>query len=94
MTKSAAAPAAGLTTEAHSWVWELLLLLLGAALQIVATWALVRALTPDDAGIYFRGFVIALGLSTLRCGASTDLPWRSTSSAAAPGPPAFQRECC
>jgi hypothetical protein len=65
MTKSAAAPAAGLTTEAHSWVWELLLRLLGAALQIVATWALVRALTPDDAGIYFRGFVIALGLSTL-----------------------------
>ena len=65
MTKSAAAPAARLTTEAHSWVWELLLRLLGAALQIVATWALVRALTPDDAGIYFRGFVIALGLSTL-----------------------------
>src|SRR5579863_8327891 len=65
MTKSAAAPAARPTIEAHSWVWELLLRLLGAALQIVATWALVRALTPDDAGIYFRGFVIALGLSTL-----------------------------
>jgi hypothetical protein len=42
-----------------------LLRLLGAALQIMATWALVRVLTPDDAGVYFRGFVIALGLSTL-----------------------------
>jgi hypothetical protein len=39
--------------------------LLGATLQILATWALVRALTPEEAGIYFRGFVIALGLSTL-----------------------------
>jgi hypothetical protein len=65
MTKFAAAAAARPTTEAHSWVWELLLRLLGAALQIMATWALVRALTPDDAGVYFRGFVIALGLSTL-----------------------------
>jgi hypothetical protein len=25
----------------------------------------VRALTPEDAGVYFRGFVIALGVSTL-----------------------------
>ena len=65
MTMSVAAPPAKATTEAHSWVWELLLRLLGAALQIIATWALVRVLTPDDAGVYFRGFVIALGLSTL-----------------------------
>jgi hypothetical protein len=43
----------------------LLLRLLGAALQIVATLAIVRALTPDEAGVFFRGFVIALGLSTL-----------------------------
>jgi hypothetical protein len=50
---------------AHSWVAELLLRLAGAALQILATWAVVRALTPEDAGVYFRGFVIALGLSTL-----------------------------
>jgi hypothetical protein len=42
-----------------------LLRLLGAALQILATWAVVRALTPEEAGVYFRGFVIALGLSTL-----------------------------
>src|SRR5215469_9164079 len=49
----------------HSWLWELLLRLLGAALQILATLALVRALTPDEAGVFFRGFVIALGLSTL-----------------------------
>jgi hypothetical protein len=49
----------------HSWVGELLLRLLGGALQIVATLAIVRALTPDEAGVFFRGFVIALGLSTL-----------------------------
>ena len=53
------------TAAAHSWVGELLLRLLGAALQILATWAVIRALTPDDAGVYFRGFVIALGLSAL-----------------------------
>ncbi len=49
----------------HSWVAELLLRLLGATLQILATLAIVRALTPDEAGVFFRGFVIALGLSTL-----------------------------
>jgi hypothetical protein len=49
----------------HSWIGELLLRLLGAALQILATLAIVRALTPDEAGVFFRGFVIALGLSTL-----------------------------
>jgi hypothetical protein len=42
-----------------------LLRLLGAALQILATWAVVSALTPEEAGVYFRGFVIALGLSSL-----------------------------
>jgi hypothetical protein len=54
-----------MTTAAHSWIVELLLRLLGAALQILATWAVVHALTPEEAGIYFRGFVIAVGLSTL-----------------------------
>jgi hypothetical protein len=49
----------------HSWVGELLLRLVGATLQILATWAVVRALVPAEAGIFFRGFVIALGLSTL-----------------------------
>ncbi len=53
------------TSGAHSWIGELLLRLLGAALQILATWAVIRALTPEEAGVYFRGFVIALGLSTL-----------------------------
>ena len=53
------------TTAAHSWIGELLLRLLGAVLQILATWAVVHALTPEEAGVYFRGFVIALGLSTL-----------------------------
>jgi hypothetical protein len=52
-------------TAEHSWVTELVLRLLGAALQILATWAVVHALTPDQAGVYFRGFVIALGLGTL-----------------------------
>jgi hypothetical protein len=65
MTQTATAGGQGSTTAAHTWVGELLLRLLGAALQILATWAVVRALTPQDAGIYFRGFVIALGLSTL-----------------------------
>jgi len=66
MTKTAAAgetrPASG---AEHSWTGELLLRLLGAMLQIAATWAVIHALTPDEAGVYFRGFVIALGLSAL-----------------------------
>ena len=53
------------TTTQHSWIWELLLRLLGAVLQISATWAIVQVLTPHEAGVYFRGWVIALGLSTL-----------------------------
>jgi hypothetical protein len=66
MAETAAAPEGErATTAAHSWIGELLLRLLGAALQILATWAVVRALTPEEAGVYFRGFVIALGLSTL-----------------------------
>jgi hypothetical protein len=52
-------------THPHSWVDELLLRVVGAALQLLATWAVVHALAPEDAGIYFRGVVIALGLSTL-----------------------------
>lgn len=52
-------------TSAHSWVAEVVLRTVGAVLQIAATWAVVRALTPEDAGVYFRGFVIALGLSAL-----------------------------
>jgi hypothetical protein len=65
LTETAAAGAEQPTALGHSWVGELLLRLLGAALQILATLAVVRALTPDEAGIFFRGFVIALGLSTL-----------------------------
>jgi hypothetical protein len=65
MAESAAAGGDYSTLTAHSWIGELLLRLLGAALQILATWAVVRALTPEEAGVYFRGFVIALGLSTL-----------------------------
>jgi hypothetical protein len=65
MAETAAAGREYSTTTAHSWIGELLLRLLGAVLQILATWAVVHALTPDEAGVYFRGFVIALGLSTL-----------------------------
>src|SRR5579862_2450481 len=65
MTETAAAGGEYSTNAAHPWIGELLLRLLGAALQILATWVVVRALTPDEAGIYFRGFVITLGLSTL-----------------------------
>jgi hypothetical protein len=65
MVETAAAGGEYSTSAAHSWIGELLLRLLGAALQILATWAVVRALTPEEAGVFFRGFVIALGLSTL-----------------------------
>jgi hypothetical protein len=65
MNNTAVVGGAGSTIVGHSWIWEILLRLLGAALQIAATWAIVHALTPEEAGVYFRGFVIALGLSTL-----------------------------
>src|SRR5580700_4704208 len=65
MAETAAAGGEYSISTAHSWIGELLLRLLGAALQILATWAVVRALTPEEAGVYFRGFVIVLGLSTL-----------------------------
>jgi hypothetical protein len=65
MAETAATGSVFSTTPAHSWIGELLLRVLGAVFQILATWALVHALTPEEAGIYFRGFVIALGLSTL-----------------------------
>jgi hypothetical protein len=44
---------------------ELPLRLLGGILQLLATWAVVHALTPEAAGVYFRGFVIACGLAAL-----------------------------
>jgi hypothetical protein len=65
LTEPATAGAEQPTTLGHPWVGELLLRLAGATLQILATLAVVRALTPDEAGIFFRGFVIALGLSML-----------------------------
>src|ERR1700682_577735 len=49
----------------HSATMEVLLRVTGAALQILATLAVVRALHPDAAGVYFRGFVIALGMAAL-----------------------------
>ncbi len=65
MNDSISANAVPASREGHSWLWELALRILGAALQIAATWAVVRALSPEEAGVFFRGFVIALGLSTL-----------------------------
>jgi hypothetical protein len=65
LTRTADAGPERSAAAGHSWIGELLLRLLGAALQIVATLAIVRALTPDDAGVFFRGFVIALGLGAL-----------------------------
>ncbi len=65
MAGHAAVPAERTATGQHSWVTELLLRILGATLQVFSTWALVHALMPDEVGVYFRGFVIALGLSTL-----------------------------
>ncbi|MGH8323475.1 MAG: hypothetical protein ACRETD_06705, partial [Steroidobacteraceae bacterium] len=46
-------------------VRELGLRIIGAALQILATVAVVQALQPPVAGIYFRGAVIAYGLAAL-----------------------------
>jgi len=46
-------------------VRELGLRFVGAALQILATVAVVQALAPQVAGIYFRGVVIAYGLAAL-----------------------------
>jgi hypothetical protein len=51
--------------EEHSAVVEIALRVIGAALQILATLAIVRALHPNEAGVYFRGFVIALGMAAL-----------------------------
>ena len=45
--------------------WELGLRLVGAALQIMATVAVVQALLPTAAGVYFRGAIIAYGLAAL-----------------------------
>jgi O-antigen/teichoic acid export membrane protein len=42
---------------------EMLLRVIGATLQIVATWAVVHALPPVSVGAYFRGFVISLGFA-------------------------------
>src|SRR5450432_3719477 len=39
--------------------------IVAAVLQIAATVAIVRALEPETAGIYFKGFVIAYGLAAL-----------------------------
>jgi hypothetical protein len=86
MAETAAAGGECSTSAAHSWIGELLLRLLGAALQILATWVVVRALTPEEAGVYFRGFVIALGLSTLLRGkyeitmAQHIIGWRATTT--------------
>ncbi len=44
---------------------ELGLRIVGAALQILATVAVVQVLAPPVAGIYFRGVVIAYGLAAL-----------------------------
>jgi hypothetical protein len=65
MTQAPETRGEGSTGPAHSWIAEVLLRLVGAALQILATWAVVRSLAAEEAGVYFRGFVIALGLSTL-----------------------------
>src|ERR1700692_2435153 len=65
MTQAPATRGEGSTGPAHSWIAEVLLRLVGAPLQVLATWAVVRSLAAEEAGVYFRGFVIALGLSTL-----------------------------
>ncbi|HVW68112.1 MAG TPA: hypothetical protein VHB68_04015 [Steroidobacteraceae bacterium] len=46
-------------------LWELGLRLVGAALHIMATVAVVQVLQPIVAGVYFRGVIIAFGLAAL-----------------------------
>lgn len=48
-----------------SRVRELVLRAVGAVFQIASTWAVVRAINPESAGIYFRGWVIACGVAAL-----------------------------
>jgi hypothetical protein len=52
-------------SASHSGIAEFILRAIGAILQLASTWALVHALTPEAAGVYFRGFVIACGLGAL-----------------------------
>ena len=65
MTGAASAGQPARVATEHSATKEVLLRVIGAALQILATLAVVRALHPDAAGVYFRGFVIALGMAAL-----------------------------
>src|ERR1700722_6598613 len=65
MTGAATTEQRETTAAEHSAAVEVILRVTGAALQIFATLAVVRALRPDAAGIYFRGFVIALGMAAL-----------------------------
>jgi len=44
---------------------ELLLRLVGAALQLFSTWAVVHSLSVEATGTYFRGVVIAVGMAAL-----------------------------
>ena len=60
--KGGAAPAVG---RGVTPVSEFTLRVIGAALQILATLVVVRALPPVTAGIYFKGFIIAYGLAAL-----------------------------
>jgi hypothetical protein len=50
---------------AYATAVELLLRVAAAALQVLATVAVVRALPPTVAGVYFKGFVIAYALAAL-----------------------------
>jgi hypothetical protein len=57
-------------TDSHSHIqtWggrEIALRLSGAALHLIATWAVLTGLRPEGAGIYFQGVVIAIGLSAI-----------------------------
>src|SRR5476651_2097540 len=61
---SSAGPPTKIATE-HSAAVEVFIRVTGAALQILATLAVVRALHAEAAGVYFRGFVIALGTAAL-----------------------------
>jgi hypothetical protein len=59
-----------LNDESRSWTWpqgarEFVLRLSSAVLHLLATWTVLANLSPEAAGTYYKGAVIALGLSAL-----------------------------
>ena len=94
MAETAAAGSECATPAAHPWIGELLLRLLGAALQILATWAGGACSDAGRGGGLLSGVRDRPRLEHAPCGASTSSTWRSILSGGAPLPPVFPMGCC